>query len=420
MKSIKVYIMLAIAVLILGTPIVMAGGWGTSGTGSGDVTGPGSSTDNAITRFNGAGGDTIQNSTATLSDAGTINIPAGQEYQIDGTALAPGDIGAEVADGTILKEADVDDVPVDSVTTAPVSSNWAYDHANASNPHSITADGILPSQTGNSGKFLTTDGTNSSWGTPAGSGDVVGPGSAVDDNFATFDTTTGKLIQDSGYSASSFEPADADITKADVAETITEPWSFTGGLTTGSSATPTVTFKDSDCTDDDVNAQIQANATDTGSGTEDIDLAISTQKAGAMTEFIGIDADATNPVSILGYDIPQTYTVQATITEPDQLAASDKLIIWKNTTGSTFTITAIYAISDVDDTDFVLDEYDADGASNTQEIDAVQCVTGSGPYTVDITSGITHTTIEDGHVIAFDADASDTPGYIFFAIKGHF
>lgn len=32
-----------------------------------------------------------------------------------------------------------------------------------------------------------------------GTGDVVGPASAVDDRVATFDGTTGKLIQDSGY-----------------------------------------------------------------------------------------------------------------------------------------------------------------------------------------------------------------------------
>ena len=44
----------------------------------------------------------------------------------------------EPADATIIKQADVDDTPVNGVTTAPVSSNWAYDHANASNPHSVT------------------------------------------------------------------------------------------------------------------------------------------------------------------------------------------------------------------------------------------------------------------------------------------
>jgi len=38
-------------------------------------------------------------------------------------------------------------------------------------------------------------------------GDVVGPASATDSNFAAFDTTTGKLIKDSGSSASSFATA---------------------------------------------------------------------------------------------------------------------------------------------------------------------------------------------------------------------
>jgi hypothetical protein len=40
-----------------------------------------------------------------------------------------------------------------------------------------------------------------------GSGDVTGPASAVNNNFAAFDATTGKLIKDSGSSAASFEPA---------------------------------------------------------------------------------------------------------------------------------------------------------------------------------------------------------------------
>lgn len=43
----------------------------------------------------------------------------------------------EVLDGTILRQADVDDTPVNGVTTAPVSSNWAYDHENGSDPHPV-------------------------------------------------------------------------------------------------------------------------------------------------------------------------------------------------------------------------------------------------------------------------------------------
>lgn len=46
----------------------------TGGAGSGDVVGPGSSTDNAITRFDGVTGLLIQNSTATLDDSGVLSV----------------------------------------------------------------------------------------------------------------------------------------------------------------------------------------------------------------------------------------------------------------------------------------------------------------------------------------------------------
>lgn len=40
--------------------------------------------------------------------------------------------------------------------------------------------------------------------TPAASGDVVGTGASVDGNFPMYSGTTGKIIQDSGYSPNSF------------------------------------------------------------------------------------------------------------------------------------------------------------------------------------------------------------------------
>jgi len=56
-----------------------AGGlaWGTGGGGgSGSFNGPVSSTDNAIVRYDGATGDTAQNSLVTISDTGVINAPS--------------------------------------------------------------------------------------------------------------------------------------------------------------------------------------------------------------------------------------------------------------------------------------------------------------------------------------------------------
>jgi len=57
----------------------------------------------------------------------------------------------------------------------------------------------------------------------AGAGDVVGPSSAVDDRIATFDSTTGKLIKDSGDTLSEYGKLDGD-------ETVTGDWTFTGAI----------------------------------------------------------------------------------------------------------------------------------------------------------------------------------------------
>jgi len=48
-----------------------------------------------------------------------------------------------------LQPGDVDDTPVNGATAVPVSSNWAFDHAAASNPHSTTAADVsaLPDTT---------------------------------------------------------------------------------------------------------------------------------------------------------------------------------------------------------------------------------------------------------------------------------
>lgn len=68
-------------------------------SGAGDVTGPASATDNAVTRFDGITGKAIQNSLVTIDDNGSVNIPTGQAYKINGTALAYGDVGAAAALG---------------------------------------------------------------------------------------------------------------------------------------------------------------------------------------------------------------------------------------------------------------------------------------------------------------------------------
>lgn len=66
-----------------------SGAWDVpSGSGSGDVVGPASATDNAITRFDTTTGKLVQGSLVTIDDSGSINIPTGQTYKINGSALA--------------------------------------------------------------------------------------------------------------------------------------------------------------------------------------------------------------------------------------------------------------------------------------------------------------------------------------------
>ena len=49
----------------------------------------------------------------------------------------------EPADATILKQANIDNTPVDGVTTKPISSNWAFDHAADDSAHGNVPAPIL-------------------------------------------------------------------------------------------------------------------------------------------------------------------------------------------------------------------------------------------------------------------------------------
>lgn len=69
----------------------------------------------------------------------------------------------------------------------------------------------LPAVQGASGQVMTNDGSgNLSWQTNAG-GDVTGPASAVSGDVATFNGTTGKLIQDSSIASANLVTATSNI-----------------------------------------------------------------------------------------------------------------------------------------------------------------------------------------------------------------
>lgn len=93
---------------------------GGGGGGSGDVTGPASSTEDAIALYNGATGKIIKNSAVTVNGSGSISLPSGQT--IDGRDPS--------VDGGLLDTALVD---LDTVI-----SDLSDHVANTSNPHSVT------------------------------------------------------------------------------------------------------------------------------------------------------------------------------------------------------------------------------------------------------------------------------------------
>lgn len=163
------------------------GTWQTI-SGAGDVVGPASATDNAVVRFDSTTGKLIQNSAVTIADStgnmagvGTINthtIPGGT-----GTFALTSDLHAAV---TITGTPDYISLSGQQITISQVD---------------VTTDitGIVPPANLGTGssistKFLRGDGT---WQTVSGSGDVVGPSSATDNAVVRFDSTTGKLLQNS-------------------------------------------------------------------------------------------------------------------------------------------------------------------------------------------------------------------------------
>lgn len=137
-------------------------------------------------------------------------------------------------------------------------------------------------------------------------------------------------------------------------------------------------------------------------------------------------ANETGDASLRGYDGSNQFALcrklenhTFTVAKPNDLADAlrDKCPVWSNESGMTFTITKIEAWADTDDTAFAVEEYDADGSANNSTVDAVNCTTGSGPYTATETT-ITGATIEASHILALDFDDTDDPGWVMVTISG--
>ena len=125
------------------------------GLGDGDVVGPGSSTDDALVRWDTATGKLIQDSNALLNDAGDLTLVGSQ---------------------SLGKFLDVTGIAAPALSPAGEARLY-FD--SGTNKLRLSENG---------GAFDDLVGAG---------GDVVGPGSATDDALVRWDAATGKLVQDS-------------------------------------------------------------------------------------------------------------------------------------------------------------------------------------------------------------------------------
>lgn len=158
---------------------------GSGGSAGGDVVGPATATDNAIVRFDGTTGKLIKNSSATLTDAGTLTTTTGAFTNLSSTNTITGSISGNAATVT----------------------NGVYTTGSYSNPSWITAlagSKITGNISGNAANVtgvvaIANGGTNQTAYSTTGSGTRV----AVYDQLAgKFDVVTagssGQFLRSSG------------------------------------------------------------------------------------------------------------------------------------------------------------------------------------------------------------------------------
>lgn len=150
-------------------------------------------------------------------------------------------------------------------------------------------------------------------------------------------------------------PADSDefyINDGGASKKITFATLRTGILSTGgditiSDTTPTFVMKDSDATAGDVNFDIVVAATDTGDGSEDIDVTMSAQVAGTKVSFLNFDADGRLALGYNGQPVHAAKLVYGTpvtaVTTTASPASTDSGTIYTNegdADGATITLPA--------------------------------------------------------------------------------
>jgi hypothetical protein len=153
------------------------------------------------------------NAQGQITSASNANIAIAASQITSGTidsARISGDYSGITGVGTLTN------LTVSNTISGSISGNAAT-ATNATNAVTATniaggATGSVPYQSGagattfvgigSTGQVLTVSGGVPTWAAPATNGDVVGPASSTDNAIARFDSTTGKIIQNSGITLS--------------------------------------------------------------------------------------------------------------------------------------------------------------------------------------------------------------------------
>lgn len=196
---------------------------------TGDVIGPGSATDNRVARFNGTTGKLIQQSAVTLDDSGNLTgVGTINGYDLGDFSTTSGDVvgPASAVDNAVARYNSttgkliqtslmvVDDnghvsgignVSMSGTLNSRDPDELVRGPGGATDNRLVRFDGTTGYQVQNSAITVDDSGNMTGVGTINGfaiaapaTGDVVGPASATDNAVVRFNTSTGKLVQNTG------------------------------------------------------------------------------------------------------------------------------------------------------------------------------------------------------------------------------
>lgn len=134
-----------LAAITLGSGLSMSGTTlSASVVGSGDVVGPASATDDALVRFDSTTGKLVQNSTATLSDAGTLSVDGVSSSSVTADAVNADAVTVNTSNGLKISDSDGSHFYTVSMTgNATANHTWSIDLGDADRTLTMTGNTTL-------------------------------------------------------------------------------------------------------------------------------------------------------------------------------------------------------------------------------------------------------------------------------------